>query len=125
MAVSPKHLLEAAQEPAQGSREVDFRNAASRAYYAACHRCRPIAQRNGLRSSNRGVHSDVIDALRTATKPTLKHLAQMLARCRSLRAKADYNIAEDFRWSEAQTSTRQAQKILTVADQFEGISTSS
>ena len=123
MAVSPKQLLEAAQELAQGSREVDFRNAASRAYYAAYHRCRPIAQRNGLRSSGRGVHGDVIDALRTATKPTLKHLAQMLARCKALRAKADYNIAEDFRRSEAQTSTRQAQKILTIADQFEGIST--
>ena len=125
MAVSPKQLLEAAQELAQGSREVDFRNAASRAYYAAYHRCRPIAQRNGLRSSNRGVHSDVIDALRTATKPTLKHLAQMLARCKALRAKADYKIAEDFRRSEAQASTLQAQKILTAADQLEGISTPS
>ena len=121
MAVSPKQLLEAAQGLAQGSREVDFRNAASRAYYAAYHRCQPIAVRIGLRSSGRGVHGDVIDALRTTAKPTLKHLAQMLARCRSLRAKADYNIADEFKWAEAQTITRQAQKILTAADRFERI----
>lgn len=119
MAVSPKQLLEAAQELAAGNREVDFRNAASRAYYAAYHRCRPIAQRNGLRTSNRGVHSDVIDALRTSTKPALKQLTQMLARCRTLRAKADYSIGEGFRRSEARTSTQQAQKILSIADQFE------
>ena len=54
MAVNPKQLLDAAHELAEGSREVDFRNAASRAYYAAYHRCRPIAKRNGLRSSDRG-----------------------------------------------------------------------
>lgn len=125
MAVSPKQLLDAAQELAEGSREVDFRNAASRAYYAAYHRCRPIAKRNGLRSSGRGVHSDVIDALRTATKPQLKQLAQLLTRCRGLRAKADYNIDEDFRRSEAQTGTRQAQRVFTVADEFEGTSTTS
>ena len=124
MAVSPNQLLEAAQELAEGSREVDFRNAASRAYYAAYHRCRPIAKRQGLRSSGRGVHGDVIDALRTATKPKLKQMAQLLARCRGLRVKADYNIDEAFRRSEAQASTRQAQKIFTVADEFEGTSTS-
>ena len=125
MAVSPKQLLEAAQELAEGSCEVDFRNEASRAYYAAYHRCRPIAKGNGLRSSDRGVHSDVIDALRTVTKPRLKQLAQLLTRCKGLRAKADYNIDEAFRRSEARASTRQAQKIFTVADEFEGTSTSS
>ena len=124
MAVSPNQLLEAAQELAEGSREVDFRNAASRAYYAAYHRCRPIAKRHGLRSSGRGVHGDVIDGLRTATKPKLKQMAQLLARCRGLRVKADDNIDEAFRRSEAQASTRQAQKIFTVADEFEGTSTS-
>ena len=80
---------------------------------------------HGLRSSDRGVHSDVIDALRTATKPRLKQLAQLLTRCMGLRAKADYNIDENFRRSEARASTRQAQKVFTVADEFEGTSTSS
>ena len=125
MAVRPKQLLDAANEMAKGSQEVDFRNAASRAYYAAYHRCRPIAKRNGLRSSDRGVHSDVINTLLTTTKPRLKQLAQLLTRCKGLRAKADYNIDEDFRRSEAQASTRQAQKIFTIADEFEGTSTSS
>lgn len=125
MAVSPKQLLDAALELVEGNREVDFRNAASRAYYAAYHRCRPIARNSGLRSSHRGVHSDVIDALRTASKPRLKQLAQMLARCKALRAKADYTIDKEFRRPEAQTSTRQVQMIFTLADEIENISTSS
>ena len=125
MAVSPKQLLDAARELAEGSREVDFRNAASRAYYAVYHRCRPIAKRNGLRSSRWGVHSDVIDALRTATDPRLKEMARLLKRCKGLRTKADYNTDKDFRRSEAQAGVRQAQKIFTVADELEGTSTSS
>lgn len=52
MAVSPKQLLEAAQELAQGNREVDFRNAASRAYCAAYHRCRPVANATGFERPN-------------------------------------------------------------------------
>ena len=37
MAVTPKSLLEAAAEISVGGREVDWRNSASRGYYAAYH----------------------------------------------------------------------------------------
>ena len=40
MAVTPQSLLEAAQTLGRGEAEVDWRNAASRVYYAAYHRWR-------------------------------------------------------------------------------------
>lgn len=121
MSVRPNELLEAARELAQGNREVDFRNAASRAYYAAYHRGRQVAKSIGrLQTSSRGVHSDVIDALYHPTNAKLKEIAQKLARCRSLRVKADYKIGNSFKQSEAEACTRQADKILALADQLEG-----
>ena len=39
MAVTPEVLLQAAAALGDGNQEVDWRNAASRGYYAAFHRC--------------------------------------------------------------------------------------
>ena len=124
MAVTPNDLLEAARDLATGNREVDFRNAASRAYYAAYHRCKPIAKRFGLRSSARGVHSDVIDALNVVTKPAPKQLARLLRKSRTLRSKADYRTDQDLQRSEVETSIRHAEKIYAIADQFESTAAS-
>lgn len=124
MAVTSNDLLETARELATGTREVDFRNAASRAYYAAYHRCRPIAKGLGLRTSERGVHSDVIDALITATKPEPKQLARLLKQCRTLRAKADYKTDQFFRRSEAETCIRRVERIFAIADRVESTSAS-
>ena len=45
MPVSPEQLLTAAEALLErGSEEVDWRNAASRAYYASYHRCSVIAK---------------------------------------------------------------------------------
>ena len=123
MAVTPNDLLEAARDLATGNREVDFRNAASRAYYAAYHRCKPIAKGFGLRTSARGVHSDVIDALSVATKPAPKQLARLLRKCRTLRSKADYRTDQNFKRSEVETSVRHAERIFAIAGQFEGTAT--
>ena len=119
MAVTPNDLLEAARELATANREVDFRNAASRAYYAAYHRCRPIAKDLGLRTSKRGVHSDVIDALVAATKPDPRQLARLLKQCRTLRGKADYKTDQFFRRSEAEICIRQVERIFAIANRFE------
>lgn len=43
MAITPDELLQTADELGQGVRESDWRNAASRAYYAAYHACIPFA----------------------------------------------------------------------------------
>ena len=43
MAVTPESILESAAAMSQGGAEVDWRNANSRARYAAYHRCRALA----------------------------------------------------------------------------------
>ena len=43
MPVTPDSILESAAAMSEGDAEVDWRNATSRAYYAAYHRCRPLA----------------------------------------------------------------------------------
>lgn len=43
MSVTPEAIFESAVVLAGGDEEVDWRNACSRAYYAAYHRCRAIA----------------------------------------------------------------------------------
>ena len=43
MAVTPESILESAAAMSQGGAEVDWRNATSRACYAAYHRCRALA----------------------------------------------------------------------------------
>ena len=48
MPVTPNALLEAAKVLGRGEAEVDRRNAASRAYYAAWHQCLPIGRSVGL-----------------------------------------------------------------------------
>ena len=52
MSVDHTDFLKAAQRIRRNDGEIDRRNAASRAYYAAYHRCRSIAEQQGLARSN-------------------------------------------------------------------------
>lgn len=115
MSIGPSDFLEAARELGKGSEEVDFRNAASRSYYAAYHRCKPIAKRGDFRVSGRGDHVDVIDALERSFKTDGKILARNLHASRKLRRKADYRIEEEFRDREAALCIDKATKIFEIA----------
>ena len=65
MAVTPKAMLDAAAETSVGGREVDWRNAASRGYYAAYRWCIPLAF--GGASAQPG-HRQLIDT----SEPTME-----------------------------------------------------
>jgi uncharacterized protein (UPF0332 family) len=119
MPVTPTLLLEAAQALRQGGSEVDQRNAASRAYYAAYHRCLPIAEGIGLVATGKGVHRDLIDTLIGARPPKLKSIGYMLEQGRRLRVKADYEIASEFARDQAQTVMGHCEAIFNSADVFE------
>lgn len=95
MSVTPSELLEAAKILGRGGAEVDRRNAASRAYYAARHRCLPIGRNIGLAAKG-VVHQQLIHTLTGNPNRTLKSLGYMLEQCRRLRVKADYEIEADF-----------------------------
>ena len=119
MSIGPDDFLDAAQKLGRGSDEVDFRNAVSRSYYAAFHRCKALAKKGDFRVSGHGDHADVIDALERSFKTDGKILARMLRRCRTLRRKADYKIEDELTASEAQSCIDQAVKIFEIAKRIE------
>ena len=118
MAVTPRELLEAAGALGQRGSEVDLRNAVSRAYYAAYHQCRRLAQDPRLRPApgSGGVHRWVIDALTGSQDRELKSLGYMLEQCRKLRVVADYDIDEVFPPRRADIALAQCKNILNRAE---------
>ena len=117
MSVTPNELLEAAKAIGGGDAEVDRRNAVSRAYYAAWHRCQPIGQSVGLSAPpGGGVHQQLIDTLEQDRNMTLRSLGYMLRQCRRLRIKADYEIESDFSPEDARIALTQSGKILNKAE---------
>ena len=94
MAVTPKQLREGAQKAELDGPEVERRVAVSRTYYAAFHRCRAIAQRQGMFADAGGTHAEVIEALTRSRKRKLQSIGYMLRQCRELRVKADYQIGQ-------------------------------
>ena len=118
MAVTPRELLEAAGALEQRGSEVDLRNAASRAYYAAYHQCRRLAQDLRLRPApgSGGAHRRVIDALTGSRDMKLRSLGYMLEQCRQLRVAADYGIEAEFPSGDARTALVQCGKILDKAE---------
>ena len=116
MPVTPNELLDAAKVLGRGEAEVDRRNAASRAYYAAWHRCLPIGRSVGLSAQpGQGVHQQLIETLEENRNMTLKSLGYMLRQCRNLRVDADYEIETDFPPEDARTALEQCEKILNKA----------
>ena len=119
MSVTPNALLDAAKALGRGATEVDRSNAASRAYYAAWHRCLPIGRSVGLSvQPGQGVHQQLIGTLTGDRNPTLKSLGYMLRQCRDLRVEADYEIEIDFPPEDARTALAQCEKILNKAAAF-------
>ena len=99
MASSPEALLAAAASLSGGSTEEDWRNAVSRAYYAAFHSCRLLVQGSSVPLPDGGsAHRTLVD---TMTDPlnggtAFTSLGYILDQCRRHRVAADYAIETDF-----------------------------
>ena len=96
MAVTAEQLREWATNAGVGESEVERRIVASRQYYAAFHKCRPIAQAQGLFADAGGTHAEVIEALTRNRDRKLQSIGYKLRACRDARAQADYDIDGDF-----------------------------
>lgn len=117
MAVTPESLLKAAELLLEGGSEEDHRNAVSRAYYAAFHKCMPVALALGLQPyTNRGTHQDLIDILQSSRTKAHKALANMLIQCRKLRVEADYRIEGSFEEGDARTGLASCSRIFEKVD---------
>ena len=110
MAITPHDLLQYAESLLEESGEIQLRNAAGRAFYAACHSCLPLCDR--LESGpdlREGTHSRIIRLLSDYHGPDdsitrrVRALGVMYKQARDLRSKADYEIESDFTEGEAET----------------------
>ena len=119
MAVTPEDLLASdVLLGGDGASEVDWRNATSRAYYAAYHRCRSVAGAAGLSIGQIGsVHAGLVAELTAPLTPNpLKSLGYMLDQCRRRRSEADYNIDGDFERVDAEWVVEECRRIIDKAD---------
>ena len=116
MAVTSKQLREGAQKAQVDGPEVERRVAVSRTYYAVFHRCRPIAQRQGVFADAGGSHAEVIEALTRSRTRKLQSIGYMLKLCRELRVKADYRIEDDLTIQDAEAARSHSDRIWTAAE---------
>lgn len=107
-----RQFLTSAQIFMQGGREIDYRNAASRAYYCAFHLCKNLVETIPISTDNIGTsHQRIIDALAQSHDKRLKSLANKLKVVRELRHKADYKLDIKFSRYEASRALSHTQKI--------------
>src|SRR4051794_821648 len=95
--MSPRDFLDQADELANGMREVDWRTAASRAYYAAFHTARLLLEAAGFvvpRSDQ--AHQYLYLRLYNSGHPDVEQAGNDLDDLRVIRNKADYDLHVPF-----------------------------
>lgn len=115
MPVTPAEILESAAESSEGDREVNWRNAGSRAYFAAFHHCRGIAVElePHVDVSRSDAHQVVPDVLR-ARGGTPRRIAYMLIQCRGIRNNAGYDVQDTFLRERALTAVEVSGSVLNL-----------
>lgn len=117
MAVTPDDLLQAATDMGQGDSEVHWRNSASRAYYAAYHRCRQMAVAERLEVQEGGSqHVALATALERGPNAPIRRIGYILDSCRLLRNQADYDIDQRFSRQLGETVLEDCREILAAAN---------
>ena len=118
MAITPDELLSYAESLAGAPREVAVRAAASRAYYAAFHRCDPLAATlPDSGAGRRGVHQQVIARLAGfmgepgERRDLIRKLGELLQQAKNLRTRADYYVDRDFTAMDARVTLSYAETI--------------
>lgn len=127
MAVTCLDFLNSAVEVKGGGSEVSWRNAASRAYYAAYHACLPLGKSlPNYWDVQGGVHTQLIVALENATARdstshrSVKALGFLLRQIRAHRIDADYLIEEKFDEPTADIVLKQSERIVESAQKLYG-----
>jgi len=113
MSVTYQHFLDSARVFLSGSSEMDYRNAASRGYYAAYHICLNLGkQLPDFTDEKLGVHEKLITKLERARDRNIKAVGYILRTCKSSRKKADYLLEDKFSKQEAGLTINHAEKII-------------
>ena len=128
MTVSEKDFLKSAKELVNTpSSEMDYRNAASRAYYSSLHSCMKIVVTFPTigDTSKGGVHAQAIDQLLNPPTSVSKNKAaitkkagHILRHMKTIRTKADYYINNDFKESQSDEVFMYNERLETIIDSY-------
>lgn len=119
MPVTPNEILDSAITLGGGEAEVDWRNACSRAYFAAFHLCRQIAEvfEPHIELGGSDTHRLVFEILTESSRGSASiGVGYMLDQCRKLRNRADYDINDEFRRASCMSAIETGRDILERAD---------
>lgn len=108
-------FLESAKEllNKQSTKEIDHRNAASRAYYGAFHICKKLLEDFPPTQSQIGAeHERIINGLLNHQDKRFKTLGNMLKDAKNQRVKADYRLDNNFTIQDAKIVVKFTDKIL-------------
>lgn len=120
MSVTYQQFLDSAKLFLSGLSEMDYRNAASRGYYAAYHICLKLGKKYPDFIDDRaGLHEKLIRKLESAKDRNIMSIGYILRMCRSSRKKADYLLDDIFSKKEAELTINQAEKIIHRYPQIE------
>lgn len=123
MSVSCKDFYQSSLKLLEGKSEIDLRNAASRAYYAAFHACKILADDLRLPSyagGKFGSHEQLIERFRCSRELQHKSIGYILQEGREARKWADYELAASFTLEEAKSAVKSTQKIFGKIDGLVG-----
>jgi uncharacterized protein (UPF0332 family) len=117
--MEPVEFLQAATEllVKQPIKEVDCRNAASRAYYCAFHLCKRLLEQYPPAEPQRGTeHQKIINELKQHQNKQFRPLGNVLTSLWRLRVKADYKLVEKFAIQDARIVIGATNKLLQEID---------
>ncbi len=113
--MNPIDFLETATEFLQKKpiREVDHRNAASRAYYCALHSCKNLLEQRASRISVTDTsHQKIIRELQANTDHLVVALGNKLFSLKSQRNNADYELGKKFTFKDAERLVQHTRRLL-------------
>lgn len=113
MAVMPHDFLTSAKLLITNSEEIDFRNAASRAYYSAFHNAEAKIRRLNVKTDKRyGYHQCVIEIFIQNRDMRFRKIGTMLQKCKRKRTDADYKLHAQFSKRDAMQTIELTEKIV-------------
>ena len=111
--IRARDLLNLAETLSHGAKESEWRCAVGRAYYAAFHQARDVLQALGFQIPRAElVHSFLWKRLRSCGSTSVGMAGSKLHQLRTVRNRADYEVAFDFAEKDAIAAVETSRQIL-------------
>ncbi|WP_353573156.1 HEPN domain-containing protein [Candidatus Albibeggiatoa sp. nov. BB20] len=113
-------FLKSATEILKNNKEVDYRNATSRAYYCAYHKAKNLVETQFKQDkiSSGASHEKIIKTLQAEKNKQFKSIGNKLNDLKRFRTDADYKLDETFSIQDAKSVVQRASKLVQEIEQL-------